>query len=82
MNGAKIIKFKSKTDNVISFLEDAKEKVKEYEVDNVLIAMKLKNQENYVLTGYHNLNMAEKQELIGHIQVDIVNDMIQQNYIT
>lgn len=77
-----IIKFKSKTDNVIDFLEDAIVKVKEYKADNVLIAIKLNGQDGYVLTGYHNLNMAEKQELIGHIQIDVIDEMIHQNYIT
>lgn len=76
-----IIKFKSQTDNVVDFLEDTIAKVKEYKADNVLIAIKLKGQEHYVITGYHNLNMSEKQELIGHIQVDVIDEMIHQNYI-
>ena len=77
-----IIKFKSNPDNVVDFLEDAIAKAKEYDADNVLVAIKLKNKDNYVLTGYHNLNMAEKQELIGHIQIDVIDEMIHQNYIT
>ena len=77
-----IIKFKSQTDNVVDFLEDAIDKAKEYKADNVLIAIKLKGEDGYVLTGYHNLSLAEKQELIGHIQIDIINEMIHQNYIT
>lgn len=77
-----IIKFRSKTDNAVDFLENAIAKVKEYKADNVLIAIKLKNKDNYVLTGYHNLNMAEKQELVGHVQIDIIDEMIYQNYVT
>lgn len=77
-----IIKFKSQSDKVVDFLEDAIVKVKEYKADNILIAIKLNGQDGYVLTGYHNLNMAEKQELIGHIQIDVIDEMIHQNYIT
>ena len=77
----KIIKFKSKSDNAVDFLKDALEKAKEYKVDNVMIAFKLRQEDAYIMTGYCNLDMAEKQELVGHIQVDIINDMIKQNYI-
>lgn len=76
-----IIKFKSKSDNVVEFLEDAIDKVKENNIDNAMIAFKLKQEDAYIMTGYCNLSMGEKQELLGHIQVDIVNDMIKQNYI-
>lgn len=76
-----IIRLRNKSDNVIDFLDDAKEKVREYNIDNVMLAFKLKEQDGYIMTGYCNLAMAEKQELLGHIQVDIVNDMIRQNYL-
>ena len=83
----KIIKLKSKQENVLGFLQDAIEKVKENNIDNVLIAFKLKQKDDkqdvpYVMTGYCNLDMMEKQELLGHIQIDIVDDMIKQNYLT
>lgn len=77
----KIIRLKSKQENVIEFLEDAIVQARKYDVDNVLIAFKLRQEEAYIMTGYCNLDMGEKQELLGHIQVDIVNDMIKQNYI-
>lgn len=77
----KVVRFKNKSDNVIEFLEEAIRQAKEYNVDNVMIAFKLKQEDAYIMTGYCNLEMAEKQELLGHIQIDIVNDMIKQNYI-
>lgn len=77
----KIIKLKNKNDDVVAFLEDAINKVRENNIDNVMIAFKLRQEDAYIMTGYCNLDMGEKQELIGHIQVDIVNDMIKQNYI-
>ena len=78
----KVIKLKSNQENVIEFLEDAIVQARKYNVDNVMLAFKLKQKDAYVMTGYCNLDMAEKQELVGHIQVDIVNDMIRENYIT
>lgn len=78
----KIIKLKTKNDNAIEFLEEAIEIAKKENVDNLMIAFKLKQENANVMTGYCNLNMAEKQELLGHIQVDIIKDMIEQNYIT
>ena len=62
-------------------------KVKENNIDNVLIAFKLRQKDNaqdvpHIMTGYCNLDMTEKQELIGHIQVDVIDDMIKQNYLT
>lgn len=77
----KIIKLKSNQENVIEFLEDAIVQAKKHHVDNVMIAFKLRQEDAYIMTGYCNLDMAEKQELIGHIQVDIVNDMIRRNYL-
>lgn len=77
----KIIRFSSKNDNVIKFLEEAIENAKEYGVDNALVAFKLKQEDAYIMTGYCNLDMGEKQEILGHIQVDIINDMIKQNYV-
>lgn len=77
----KIIKLKSKQENVIEFLEDAIVQARKYNVDNVLIAFKLKQEDAHIMTGYCHLDMCEKQELLGHIQIDIINDMIMQNYL-
>lgn len=77
----KIIKLKSNQENVIEFLEDAIVQARKYDVDNVMIAFKLRQEDQYVMTGYCNLDMCEKQELIGHIQIDIIDDMIRRNYL-
>ena len=77
----KVIKLKSNQENVIEFLEDAIVQARKYNVDNVMVAFKLRQEDAYIMTDYCNLDMAEKQELVGHIQVDIINDMIKQNYI-
>ena len=77
----KIIKLKNKQENVIDFLEDAIVQARKYNVDNVMIAFKLRQEDAYIMTGYCNLDMGEKQEILGHVQADIINDMIKQNYI-
>lgn len=77
-----IIKFKSKTDDLLEFVDEIKEQIKEYNIDNMIVACKLKDSDHYVITGYKNLTMAEKQELVGHIQIDIIDEMIRKNYIT
>jgi len=75
-----IIKFKSKSDIAVEFLEMVIEEIKEGKLDNVLIACKDKANKN-VLTGYCNLDEGEKHELIGHLQVDTIRDMINRNFI-
>ena len=77
----KIIKLKSNQENVIEFLEDAIVQARKYNADNVMIAFKLRQEDQYVMTGYCNLDTCEKQELIGHIQIDIIDDMIRGNYL-
>lgn len=77
-----VIKFKSKTDSLLEFVDEIKEQIKEYNIDNMIVACKLKDDDHYVITGYKNLTMAEKQELVGHIQVDIIDEMIRKNYVT
>ena len=77
----KIIKLKSNQENVIEFLEDAIVQARKYNVDNVMVAFKLRQEDAYVMTGYCNLDMCEKQELVGHIQIDIIDDMIRRNYL-
>ena len=77
----KIIQFKTQKDNVKDFIEEIKEEVEKNDIDNMIFASKLKD--GTVVTGYtNNLDLGTKQELLGHIQVDIVNQMIQENYVT
>lgn len=79
INMGKIIEFKSKSDNLIDFIEENIEIFKERKIDNILIACKDKNT-NEVLTGHFNLDAGDKQELLGHIQIDIIDEYIRNNY--
>ena len=76
----KIIKFKSKSDNLVKYLQDLIEKVKENKIDNIAVVMKAKKSDNYVMTGYFGLDLYERQELLSHMQLDIVNEMVYVNY--
>ena len=78
---AKIIQFKTQTDNVCEFLDKVSQEVQELKIDNMMIACKCKD--GTVLTGYtKNLDVGSRQELLGHVQIDIINMVIKQNYIT
>ena len=80
---AKILNFNKSNENVIKFLEHVIECAKEDKADNVLVAYKTKNEEGepIVMTGYCNLENMDKQELLGHIQVDIIKKMIDETYL-
>lgn len=73
-----IIKFKSNSDNLVDFIDSAKNKAKEDKIDNIIICWKDKKNKE-ICTGYYNLEAGEKQELLGHIQADIIDNMIRVN---
>lgn len=75
-----IIQFKSKHDKVLDFLEEVKKELEENNIDNLLIACK--DNKGGTITGYCNLSIAGRQELMAHVQVDIIDKIIQQNYVT
>lgn len=49
----------------------------EQEVVSVIVAYKCKD--GTVLTGYHNADFGTKQEMLGHIQCDVIDQMIRAN---
>ena len=81
---AKIVNFNIKHEKVLDFLKEVIKSIKEDNTDNLLIAYKTKDEEGLplVMTGYCNLDNMARQELLGHIQVDIIKKMIDENYIT
>ena len=71
----KIIKLRTKTDNVLDFLDMVKEEVENGNIDNMLIACRCPD--GNVMTGYtQNLNYLDKMVLKGHIEADIHKEMI------
>ena len=75
-----IIKLRTNTDNVLEFLDSIKEEVINGNIDNMMIACKCND--GSIMTGYtNNLNYGTKMVLLGHVQSDIIKDMIDENYI-
>ena len=79
----KVVRFKTTTDNVVEFLEGLIEEVKNNNITNILVASKIEYPDRWeILTGYtHNLDFGTKQELVSHLQMDIIKQMIDENYL-
>jgi putative heme iron utilization protein len=75
---AKIIKFKTQADNIQGYLKEFIKMVKRDKIDNIMICCKDK-QHKEMCTGYFNLDMGQKMEMVGHIQADITDEMIRTN---
>lgn len=77
----KILKFISQEqatkEELIEHIEKLLEWAKNDEFDNVMIATKLKTGE--VMTGYCNLDVADKQYLNSHVQIDINYETVKVN---
>lgn len=76
---AKIIHFPSpkNEDTPEEFMLDTIETIKEMEAETIIIAVK--NKEGYWVTGYLNADWATRNEALGHIQADIIDQMILSN---
>lgn len=75
----KIIKFRTRTDNTLEFLDMLKFEVTNLEIDNMMIACKCKD--GSILTGYtKNLDYGTKMELKSHVEMDIIKEMIENNF--
>lgn len=76
---SKIVKFRTRTDNTLEFLDMLKFEVANLEIDNMMIACKCRD--GSVLTGYtKNLDYGTKMELKSHIEMDLIKEMIENNY--
>ena len=76
---SKIVKFRTRTDNTLEFLDMLKFEVANLEIDNMMIACKCKD--GSILTGYtKNLDYGTKMELKSHVEMDIIKEMIENNF--
>ena len=76
---SKIIKFRTKVDNTLDFLQMLEFEVANLEIDNMMVACKCKD--GSILTGYtKNLDHGTKMELKSHIEMDLIKEMINDNY--
>jgi hypothetical protein len=75
---AKIIHFpQTESYDAADFLEESKDIFKAHEVESVVVICKCKDGE--WLTGYHNCDFGTKNEALGHLQADIIDQMIMAN---
>lgn len=77
----KVIKLKTETDNVHDFLKSIDKAVDEEEMQNMIIIGKCKDG-GTLIGNTRGLSWCEKIELKSHLETNIINDMIKQNYIT
>lgn len=75
----KIINFPNNSDSV----EDFMQKTKEFFLENNMtsITMIAKSKEGHIATGYLACDFGTMLELCGHLQVDIMRKMINENYV-
>ena len=76
----KVIKLKTETDNVLDFLEEIREAVKEDKIISLIFVSECK--EGQFIVGNTKMDLAKKVELKSHLEVNIINDMIKENYVT
>ena len=74
----KILRYVSKQDEIIEYLEKIMKDVREKNIDNFMICFKDKKNKE-MCTGYYNLDMGQRMECVGHIQADIIDQMISEN---
>ena len=72
---SKIVPFRTRTDNVVQFLDEIKEEVANNKIENVLIGCKCSDGE--VMVGFtKNLDYGEMQEIISHLQTNLTVRML------
>ena len=76
----KIIKLKTETDNVLDFLDEIKKAVKGDKIKSLIFIGKC--EDGTVTLGNTKMTWNEKIELKSHLEVNIINDMIKENYVT
>jgi len=66
-----------KQDTIPEFMDEAKKVITDNSAKSIMIAVKL--EDGSVMTGYFDCNFGVKQELVGHVQCDIIDQMILAN---
>lgn len=75
---AKIIHFpNSQAQTSDDFLTETFDIAREQEIESIVVSFRLKSGE--VMTGYFNADFGTRQEICGHIQCDIIDQMILSN---
>ena len=74
---AKIVKFKTSQDDLVEALEYILERAREGEIRSFAFAAKCTD--GNIATSYGNADVGTKNELLGHIQADIMYDIMKAN---
>lgn len=74
---AKIIRFKTPQDNLVEALEKILELARNGGIENFILAAKLPNGE--VATSWFNADVGTRNELVSHLQLDVVYAVIEAN---
>lgn len=74
---AKIIRLKTPQDNMVEALEDILKMAKRGELTNYILAAKRSDGE--VITSWANADVVERNELVSHLQIDVVYSVIEAN---
>jgi hypothetical protein len=74
---AKIVRFRSKQDNLIESVEQLLERAKNGEFINYVFASKLPD--GNIATGWCNADVGERNELCSHLEVDIMMSVVEAN---
>ncbi|MFS0776249.1 hypothetical protein ABC255_09605 [Neobacillus sp. 3P2-tot-E-2] len=78
---AKVIKLFNKQEQdreaLVKHIEDFLEMAKNGELKNIMVAAE--HIDNDILTGYCNLDVQEKQYMIGHFQADVTMAIVEAN---
>lgn len=76
---ARIVKlFKTEQDNVVKTLEDILAKAKNGEIKSFVIASEM--QDGAIGTAWVSCDLPKRQNLLAHMQVDIIAGVIIENY--
>ena len=73
-----IIRIKSDKEKTLDYITEFRKYVKKNKIDNLMIVCKDKYNKE-MATGYCNLDMGQKMEMLGHVQADIIDQMIREN---
>lgn len=65
---------------LLDLIDDLKRMAENGEIDDLCIGAKLKK-ENGFLTGWHNMTYTERKVAVSFQEMDIVAQMIEENYI-
>lgn len=76
---SKIINFKSKQDKLNDWIEESIDFIKSNNCKSMLVLAK--TQDDEFITGYFRMDTAERNEAIGHIQADILMQVVKDNIL-